>query len=294
MVTIGIPVYNAEKYLLGAVSSVFCQDFSDWELIIVDDGSTDSSLDIAMSINDSRVRVISDGVNRRLPYRLNQIVSEARFNIIARMDADDLCSPRRLTRQLQVMADNPDLHIVTTGVCSIDDSGCPVGVRLAPQGEHQPTLRDMLRGRSKIVHASVIGRRDWFLRNPYDENQLLAEDYELWLRAYMKGDLNYGGVSEPLYFYREDGNVVPEKLLRAYESQREIVSGIVGGRLIRFEAELAAFTYFIKAAIIKNLGFPWVMKAVRERRNDLKLDELEVEGFLDVLRYVSDFKVPRC
>ena len=99
-ITIGIPFYNAEVYLADAIRSIFAQTYQEWELILVDDGSTDSSLEIARSVKDSRVRVIADGVNRRLPYRLNQITAEAKYDLIGRMDADDIISPVRFEKQL--------------------------------------------------------------------------------------------------------------------------------------------------------------------------------------------------
>ena len=96
MVTIGIPIFNAEATLLETVQSVISQTVRDWELILIDDGSRDGSLAIANSIQDPRIRVLSDGVNKGLPARLNQIVDEAKYDLIMRMDADDLMHPQRL------------------------------------------------------------------------------------------------------------------------------------------------------------------------------------------------------
>ena len=97
--TIGIPFFNAEATLLDAVRSVFAQTHQDWELLLVDDGSTDRSLELARSIDDPRVRVYSDGRNKRLAARLNEISRLARFDHVARMDADDVCLPERLARR---------------------------------------------------------------------------------------------------------------------------------------------------------------------------------------------------
>src|SRR5690554_4188978 len=89
-VSIGIPFFNAEAYLLDAIKSVFAQTHQNWELILLDDGSTDRSLEIARSIDDPRVRVYSDGQNKHLAARLNEIARLARYEYLARMDADDL------------------------------------------------------------------------------------------------------------------------------------------------------------------------------------------------------------
>ena len=89
-ITIGIPFYNAEAYLADAIRSVFAQTYEDWELILIDDGSTDNSLAIARSVDDPRVRVYSDGKNKKLASRLNELTQLATYEFIARMDADDV------------------------------------------------------------------------------------------------------------------------------------------------------------------------------------------------------------
>lgn len=118
-ISIGIPFFNAEKYLEDAIKSVLAQTFQNWELILVDDGSTDRSLEIARSFVDPRIRIISDGSNRRLPYRLNQIINEAKYDIIARMDADDLMAVDRLEKQMKVLNENPEIDLVVTSLYSI-------------------------------------------------------------------------------------------------------------------------------------------------------------------------------
>ena len=124
-VSIGIPFYNAENFLLDAIRSVFAQTHKKWELILLDDGSEDRSLEIAQSIKDPRVRVYSDGKNKKLASRLNEIVKLAKYDIIARMDADDLMSPYRIKKQVEILAQNPHLDLISTGIYSVDDSFKP-------------------------------------------------------------------------------------------------------------------------------------------------------------------------
>src|SRR5512138_427624 len=100
-VSIGIPFYNPGRAFEKAVRSVFSQTHADWELILMDDGSSDGSLELARSITDPRVRVLSDGANRGLCARLNQIAREARHGLLCRMDADDVMHPDRLHRQVE-------------------------------------------------------------------------------------------------------------------------------------------------------------------------------------------------
>ena len=110
-VTVGLPFFNARRTLEAAIRSVFAQTFPHWELLLVDDGSTDGSLEIARSVRDHRVRVFSDGKNRRLATRLNEIATEARAPLLARMDADDLMHPERLALQAAFMETHQELDL---------------------------------------------------------------------------------------------------------------------------------------------------------------------------------------
>lgn len=287
-ISIGIPVYNAEPYLADAIRSVFAQSYSDWELIIIDDGSTDQSLDIAMSIDDPRVRVISDGRNMRLPYRLNQIVRESRYEYVARMDADDLMSPFRLEKQFAILADNSHIDLVSTGVCSITNNNVPVGTR-SYHHESSLTLADMIAGRSGIVHASVMAKKDWFLRNPYDETQRLTEDYELWLRAFLRDDFNVFVMRQPYYYYREDNNVTADKMLRAYESQRQVVRNLLSGyaHRIKFLSSL-----YMKSLIVFLMSKFGGLELLRMNRNTSIDDRSLARHFALEIDIIRNAKVP--
>lgn len=218
-ITIGIPFYNAEKFLADAIRSVFAQIYQDWELILVDDGSTDRSLQIARAVRDPRVRVLSDGANKKLPTRLNQIVAEAKYDFIARMDADDLMSPTRLEKQMAILTAHPELDLVTCGVFSVTNDLKPVGVRW--HGSPRITLKELLAKRGcGVVHAAILGRKTWFLRNPYDPTLRIAQDYDLWLRSASKDDFNIHLMQDPLYYYREENNATAKKMLAAYKNER--------------------------------------------------------------------------
>lgn len=220
--TIGIPFYNAESFLMDAIKSVFAQTHEDWELILVDDGSSDRSLEIARSVCDPRVRVYSDGVNKKLAARLNEINQRAKYEFVARMDADDLMACDRIEKQLAFLLDKPEIDLVSTGVCSITDYSSPYGIRV-PGENHALGPFAVLSGRHGITHASLVGRKEWFLRNPYDPSDGWAEDFKLWVRACRRDDLAVGFIGEPLYFYRELGSMTPKKMLHA----QSIVRGVV-------------------------------------------------------------------
>src|SRR5699024_7083751 len=105
MITIGIPFFTDESYLDMAIRSIINQTYQDWVLLLVDDGSSDGSLGIAKKYEekDSRISVISDGENKKLPYRLNQIAQLTKTPYLARMDADDIMHPERIEKQLGIL-----------------------------------------------------------------------------------------------------------------------------------------------------------------------------------------------
>jgi glycosyltransferase involved in cell wall biosynthesis len=221
LVTIGLPFYNAEATLLDAIRSVFAQSFQDWELILVDDGSRDRSLEIARGVHDSRVRVVSDGMNRGLPARLNQITELAQGEYVARMDADDLMHPARLAREVKCLNEHPEVDLVYTAYYTIDAKNRPVG----KQREVSPEMAaHRLRRGKGILHASVLARRSWFRKHPYNPSEFpRAEDIELWWRTNLQGHLRFHRLPERLYFIRELGSVTLRKMLASYRTDRKIL-----------------------------------------------------------------------
>src|SRR5690349_23370493 len=127
LVTIGLPFYNNQSTLELAIKSVFAQTYKNWELLLVNDGSTDGSLEIAKKIIDKRVQLISDGSNKGLIFRLNQIASLAKGKYLARMDADDLMHPLRIEKQIKFLQQHQDTDLVDTGAYSINENENPIG-----------------------------------------------------------------------------------------------------------------------------------------------------------------------
>lgn len=216
-ISIGLPFYNAEDYLEMAIKSVFAQTHTNWELILVDDGSTDGSLDIAKSIDDPRVRVYSDGKNKKLAARLNQIVSLAKYDLIARMDADDLMATNRIEKQIKVLLDNPQVDLISSGCLSINNNLKYLGSRGAEL--EGISFEDILSKKATPLHASIVGYTAWFKRNNYDESIKIAQDYDLWLKSSKNNDLKVLLIPDRLYFYREENNVTLEKILKAYKNE---------------------------------------------------------------------------
>jgi glycosyltransferase involved in cell wall biosynthesis len=217
-VTIGLPFHNAERTLGDAVRSIFAQTLADWRLLLVDDGSNDRSLEIALAIREPRVSVLSDGASRGLAQRLNQIARLAQSEFVARMDADDLMHPDRLLRQISFFEDFPETEVVGTATYTIDSQSFPVGRRGGRPVDMR--IRSMLNG-AMLVHPTVMARSAWLRKNPYSVEYPRAEDYELWCRVCR--DARIANIPAPLLFYREP---VPLNL-RAYwqtcKSSRRVI-----------------------------------------------------------------------
>lgn len=213
-VSIGLPVFNAASTLPLALSSIFAQTFQDWELILLDDGSTDSSLSMLRAVDDPRIRVLADGENKGLTVRLNQLTRESRGNVIVRMDADDVMVPTRLERQLAVLDDDPDVDVVVSRCYLIDGTGEVYGVD--PDEALGADRKMFLRARSTwFAHPTMTARKAWMLAHPYDESFRLGQERELFCRSYEAS--SFHKLAEPLLFYLEAGSV----RIKSYQAQRQ-------------------------------------------------------------------------
>jgi glycosyltransferase involved in cell wall biosynthesis len=219
-VTVAIPFLNAASTIEDAVRSVLSQTFSDWELILLDDGSTDDSLSRVKSIADQRISVVSDGKNLGLAKRLNQIAALANCEYLARMDADDLMHPERLSEQIAIMARNGQATVVGGRVIVVDGNLNPVGAR----GNSQRSTKayDILRG-GLFVHPSVTYRTSWATANPYPESDEFTriEDVAHWLAK--RKTLVPAWSDKVVLYYREPYPVRIQGYIRSAQGFRSLV-----------------------------------------------------------------------
>ena len=201
-ISVLMPVYNAQRYLREAVQSVLRQTFTDFELICINDGSSDGSLDIleSMQVYDARLRVISRP-NTGICGALNDGLDAARAPYIARMDADDLCDPHRFACQVAYLDEHPDCVAVGTWVQRADPFGSPAGTE-EPPTEHDAIDANLLRGNGgAMVHATLMMRRS-VLRGVggWDGRFDWVEDLDLFLRLAEAGRV--ANLPRHLYTYR--------------------------------------------------------------------------------------------
>ena len=198
LVSIIMPVYNAGDFLVEAIESVRKQTHQNWELIAINDGSTDNSLDILkQSANqDKRIKIVNTE-HKGLPYALNTGLKEAQGEFIARMDADDVNHPKRLETQLKYLQNHPDIILVGSQVTMIDVKGNVLAKKSFPL-DHKRIYR-MLAYMMPIQHATILARASYFKDIAY-QNHTTAEDVSMFFKMLARGKL--ANVKENLYFYR--------------------------------------------------------------------------------------------
>lgn len=181
-VSIVLPVYNGASTLAAAIRSLLLQTFPDWELLIIDDASSDDSLAVARSFKDPRISVRSHQQNWNLPNTLNEGVTLARGRYIARMDQDDIAFPDRLAMQVVYLDDHPEVDLIGTAAVIFSDNGACHGC-LQVAVTHQEITKKPWNG-IPLPHPTWMGKQEWFHRHPYDSRAARAEDQDLLLRSH--------------------------------------------------------------------------------------------------------------
>ncbi len=177
-ISVVLPVYNGEKYLREAVESILNQSFEDFELILVDDGSTDSTPTIIKNFNDSRIRTIRLNTNGGIVTALNKGLSAARGKYIARMDADDVSLPERLKKQYKFMENHPEIDVCGSWVRYF--TRIPGAERVYKLPGDSEIIRASLLLENLIQHPAVMCLRKIFGKTGYPGGYPHAEDYALW------------------------------------------------------------------------------------------------------------------
>lgn len=182
-VSVLVPVYNAAQHLDAAFAGISEQDFVDWELVAVDDASTDASGEILKqwADRDARIRVVRNPTNLGQTPSLNRGLAQCRGRWVARQDADDISRPDRLSVQMRYLARHPQTALLGTQGVLIDERGAKIGLLDVP--EDAEAISWCAPFLNPFLHTAVIFRRDIVQREGgYDESFRIAQDYELWTR----------------------------------------------------------------------------------------------------------------
>jgi glycosyltransferase involved in cell wall biosynthesis len=187
-VSVLMPAYNAERYLEYAVRSILQQKFRDFELIIVDDGSTDRTPNILSDFakKDLRVRVTKNESNLGIVQALNKGLAMCRGEYVARMDADDIATHDRLLKQIGIIEKDPEISVLGASVCYIDAKGQELNV------VRECRTDKSLLSANPLLHPTVVIRKKVLdkIGGRYEEKYRYAEDYFLWLKLSKQGKLH--------------------------------------------------------------------------------------------------------
>jgi glycosyltransferase involved in cell wall biosynthesis len=208
IISVIMPVYNAELYVGKSIDSILNQTYKDFEFIIINDGSTDKSLEIIKSFSDPRIKIISH-TNKGIIYSLNEGMAVSKGKYIARMDADDISLIDRFEKQISFLETNPTIAMCGTWAEVINDSGLVTG-----SYEHPPinsvSIRSYILWHNPFIHPTVMMRRDIFKNTDwYDSRFKHAEDYELWTRIVFNHDV--ANIPEKLLQYRITNESITRK-----------------------------------------------------------------------------------
>lgn len=200
LISVLMTVYNTETYLREAIDSILRQDFTNFEFIIINDGSTDNSQEIIDEYAQRDKRIITvHQKNSGLVYSLNKGIGLAKGTYIARMDADDVCMDNRLSAQAAFMEAHPEVILLGGGFEIMDEDGWYMGTVHAPTTDED--IRRTMMLRNPFGHASVIFRKEAAIKaGLYSADCGPTEDYEFWIRMRHFGKL--AALPAPLYRYR--------------------------------------------------------------------------------------------
>ncbi len=212
LVSVALPVLNGADHLPLAVQSILDQTFTNWELLLIDDGSTDNSLSTLPQPLDQRIHVVRHSANRGLVACLNEAIDLARGPLFARMDHDDFAHPERLKRQVDFLESHPEVDLLGTK-CVYLGEGDTVFGEMPYAITHEEICLQPWRG-FYLAHPTWMGRIEWFRRYRYVQPKgYRIEDQQLLLRAH--ADSRFHTLPETLLAYRIPDRVPFSKLLNA-------------------------------------------------------------------------------
>lgn len=231
-VSVLLPVYNCEAFITEAIDSILGQTFKDFEFVIINDGSTDSSEEIILSYSDDRIRYEKNAVNLGIITTLNRGLQLCRGKYIARMDADDISYPTRLQKQVDFLDSHPQIGVLGAAVQCFSSDG--LGKLMRYETNPNKLFCSFLFAESSMLaHPAVMIRRDLFLANDiqYSDSYLHAEDYSLWNELKYVSQLS--NLDEPLLLYRLHANSISGSFCQAQTEARAKIALSEYKKLIR-------------------------------------------------------------
>jgi glycosyltransferase involved in cell wall biosynthesis len=211
-----MPVYNAERFLAQAVDSILNQTFTDFEFLIINDGSTDSTSKILETYSDPRMKIYHREHLGYVP-QLNYGLTIAESEIIARMDADDVSLPARFEMQYKILQEDPSIGVVSSSVRLIDSGDVKGAIKWFPKNNDE--IKKLFPVFCPICHPASMFRKELILsQGGYDEKLVPAEDFDLWLR--LSNVTQFANVESPQLLLRKHDNEITRTMAAIGRQQR--------------------------------------------------------------------------
>jgi len=179
VLSIVMPVYNAEQFIRESVSSILSQTFRNFELIIVDDGCSDASIDIVNDFRDPRIKILVNKENSGIVFSRNRGLGEAKGKYVAQFDADDIAMPQKFEKQIGFLRDNPRFGLIGSWAKHIDEKSKATGIKWKVNATPNQ-IPAILLFRNYFVQSAVVARKEVLPEAYYSEGYDLVEDYKMW------------------------------------------------------------------------------------------------------------------
>ena len=259
MISVILPVYNAEKYLKKSISSILNQSFKDFELIICNDCSTDKSEKIIQEFKDSRIILKTNNPNLGYLKTINKLLKNCSYDLIAFQDADDISHPKRFELQIKHLNKNR-LDLIGTNYALVSPSGKIINTILTKT--NNLILKNLIKDTNPFLKPSIMFKKDIYkriggFREEFLDFKNISEDYDWLLRAsifYQFGNINY---KEPLYYYRSN----PEAMSKNFNNIDQL-----------FGHQVCQFLY--------------------RQRLEYGVDDLDLKNFRNIYDYINKLRIP--
>lgn len=252
-VTILMPVYNGEKYLKESIDSILCQTFHDFIFLIVDDGSTDNSVNIVKSYDDSRIKLLVNEKNIGISKTLNLGIENTKTKYLARMDQDDISLPNRIEEQVNFMETHPEIGVCGTWMLAFNVKNQSI---LKKRPVKDSDIKAGLLFQNPMAHPTVMMRKEVFDKNNfrYDPQYDGLEDYDLWERMSIVTKME--NIPKALLRYR----LHPTQLSRTSPSRQEKFDKIQERQYERLGAKKGDLSSLLSANRAYHLYNTWSLR----------------------------------
>lgn len=232
-ISVLLPTFNDSLYLHDAIDSIMHQSLEDYELLVIDDSSTDNTAQIISGFQDPRIKVIQNEKNLGLAASLNKGLALAQGKYIARMDGDDISFPDRFERQIDFLNEHPDVFILGCNTIRIDADGNFIDKSDYPNSD--ALIRYSLFFRNAIAHPTVMMRSELFNKHNYSYNLFdSGQDFDLWTR--IPNEHKFWNLPDFLYYHRRHSKSITstkdtKSLEKPFESRQKYIERITGKSL---------------------------------------------------------------